>query len=156
MQEQPDYVTRLQDAYGEPGQAAFGSAVFHDKSPGKADLAGEAIEKYRYFVGDLWDRYGESAWMAPWKEVYVRDADARPDIQAELRAIADPDARNSVLMILEMVDGGKPALSVAFDDASVTELCVFTTGDGAAMSGLVIAARRALSGEDLFLVFLMD
>ncbi|MEJ2321650.1 MAG: hypothetical protein P8Z31_04675 [Gammaproteobacteria bacterium] len=35
MQEPPDYVARL--------QAAYGSAVFHDTSPGKADLAVEDL-----------------------------------------------------------------------------------------------------------------
>ena len=156
MPEQPDYVTRLQAAYGGPGQAAFGSAVFHETSPGRGDLAEEALAKYRYFVGDLWERYGEKAWMASWKEVYVRGAGARREIQAELRGIADPEARNSVPMILEMVEGGVAALSGAFDAAAVTELRVFTIGDGAAMSGLLIAARRAHSGDDLLLVFLMD
>ena len=23
-------------------------------------------------LGKLWDRYGEAAWMGPWKEVYAR------------------------------------------------------------------------------------
>ncbi len=97
--------------------------------------------------------------MGPWREVHVRNARATPNIVAELRAITDPDARLSVPMILDTVDrpdAARAALSAAFDDSAVTELRVFNLGDGAAMSGLSIAARRGVSGEAGFLVFLMD
>jgi glycine cleavage system aminomethyltransferase T len=62
-------------------------------------------------------------------------------------------------MILDAVqdaDKARAALSAAFDDATVTELSVYNIGDGAAMSGLLIAARRGATGESTFLVFLMD
>jgi hypothetical protein len=62
-------------------------------------------------------------------------------------------------MILDTVqdaDQARAALAATFDDATVTELSVYNIGDGAAMSGLLIAARRAETSEALFLVFLMD
>ena len=97
--------------------------------------------------------------MGPWKEVYTRPTGAKADILAELRGIADPDAQNSVPMILENVDGAeqaRAALAAAYDDPAVTELRVFNLGDGEAMLGLLVASRRQATGEATFLVFLMD
>jgi hypothetical protein len=65
----------------------------------------------------------------------------------------------SVEMILDNVDDpekARTALSAAFDDPAVTELAVYNTGDGAAMSGALVAARRGDAGATTFLVFLMD
>jgi len=159
IREKRDDVTRLQAAYGGPSQEGFGSAVFSETLPGADDLRQAALAKYRYFVGKLWDRFGEATWMGPWKEVYAREPGATPDIVAELRAIADRDARLSVPMVLENIEGAeaaRAALSAAFDDPAVTELRVFNLGDGEAMSGLLVAARRGADGESTFLVFLMD
>jgi len=156
--EKPAYVTALEAAYGPPSQAGFGSAVFHETLPGNDDLAGAALSKYRYFVGQLWDRFGESAWMGPWKEVYARTSGVKPDVVAELRGVADRDAQLSVPMILDNVEGAdaaRAALSNAFDDPAITDLRVFNLGDGGAMSGLLLAGRRG-GGETTFLVFLMD
>ena len=160
---QPDYVTALQAAYGAPSQAAFGSAVFYEQTT-SGDLEQAALAKYRTFVGKLWEQYGEAAWLDPWKKVYARQPDAKADggsadIVAELRGIQDQAARMSVPMILENIEGAeqaRAALSTAFDDPAVTELLVYNTGDSGAMSGLLIAARRAATGEDTFLVFLLD
>jgi len=155
----PEYATALQAAYGAPSQAAFGSAVFYEPKTGNADLTTLALAKYKYFVGDLWGRYGEEAWMGPWKEVYVRPAGAKPGIVAELNGITDVDARNSVPMILDVVQDAaqaKAALAAAFDDPAVTDLRVFNLGDGGAMSGVLVAGRRPDTGAALFLVFLLD
>ena len=152
-------VASLEDAYGTPSQAGFGSAVFHEQMKAGDDLEQAALAKYRYFTGDLWERWGEEAWMSPWKEVYVRQAGAKPDIMAELRGISDPDAAISVPMILDNIDGAdqaRAALAAAYDDPAVTDLRVFNLGDGGAMSGLLIAGRRQGTGEATFLVFLMD
>jgi hypothetical protein len=158
-QSKPDYVTDLEAAYGAPSQAGFGSAVFHEQLAAGDDLEQAALAKYKYFVGDLWERYGEDAWMGPWKMVYTRPEDGKRDIVAELRGITDREARMSVEMILDNVDDPKKAraaLSAAFDDPAVTELAVYNTGDGAAMSGLLISGRRADTSDATFLVFLMD
>jgi hypothetical protein len=156
---EPAYVTGLEAASGAPSQAAFGSAVFHEQLKAADDLAQAALAKYKYFVGDQRQRYGEDAWMGPWKEVYTRPTGAKPDIVAELRGIADPDAQNSVPMILENIDGAeqaRAALAAAYDDPAVTELRVFNLGDGETMAGLLVAGRRQATGEATFLVFLMD
>jgi hypothetical protein len=58
-------------------------------------------------------------------------------------------------MILNDVDGAeaaRAALSAAFDDSAVTELMVYNVGDGGAMSGLLVAGRRAETGEATFLL----
>ncbi len=165
--DKPAYVTQLELAYGAPSQAAFGSAVFFEHVQADDDLAAAALAKYRYFTGDLWDRYGEEAWMGPWKEVYARKAGARKDIGSELRGITDIDARISAPMILDVVQGADracEALAAAYDDPAVTELRVFNLGDGGAMSGILVAGRRSAGGgakgegsnEAIFLVFLLD
>lgn len=155
----PAYVTALEAAYGAPSQAGFGSAVFYEPMKAGDDLAKAALAKYKYFTGELWERWGEDAWMGPWKEVYTRPTGAKADIVAELRGIADPDARNSVPMILVNIEGAdkaRAALAAAYDDPAVTELRVFNLGDGEAMSGLLVAGRRQATGVATFLVFLMD
>ena len=155
----PQYVTALEAAYGAPSQAGFGSAVFYEPMKAGDDLAKAALAKYKYFTGELWERWGKAAWMGPWKEVYTRPAGAKPDIVAELRGIADPDAQNSAPMILDVVqdaDKARAALAAAYDDPAVTELRAFNLGDGEAMSGLLVAGRRGATGEATFLVFLMD
>jgi hypothetical protein len=155
----PPYVIDLEAAYGAPNQAGFGSAVFHEQLEASASLERAALAQYQYFVGDLWERYGQEAWMGPWKEVYARKGDSTPDILSELNSITDADARSSVPMILEVVENAeaaRQALAAAYDDAAVTELAVYTVGDGEAMSGLLVAGRRGETGEATFLVFLMD
>ena len=155
----PQYVADLEAAYGAPSQAGFGSAVFYEPLKVSDKLDQAALAKYKYFVGDLWGRYGEDAWMGPWKMVYTRPADGKRDIVAELRGITDREARMAVENILDNVEDpekARAALSAAFDDPAVTELAVYNTGDGAAMSGLLLAGRRGDAGEATFLVFLLD
>jgi len=153
------YVAQLEAAYGPPGQQGFGSAVFHEALRPGDDLATAALAKYRYFVGPLWDRFGEQAWMGPWREVYSRPSDARRDIVAELRAIEDREAQRSLTLLLDATENAataRAALATAFDDAAMTELRVFNLGDGAAMSGLLVAGRRAPGGDTTYVVVLMD
>ena len=155
----PAYVTALEAAYGAPSQKGFGSAVFLEQMAAGDDLTKAALARYKAFTGELWERYGEDAWMGPWKEVLSRPAGAKPDIVAELRGIADPAAQNSVPMILENIDGAdkaRAALTAAYDDPAVTELRVFNLGDGEAMSGLLVAGYRKAAAEATFLVFLLD
>lgn len=155
----PDDIVALQAAYGPPSQAAFGSAAFYEPDASGVDLADLALAQYKVFVGDLWDRYGEDAWMGPWKEVYARPAGGAPNIVTELRGIDDADAALSTPMILDVVDdadAARAALAATYDDPAVTELRVFTLGDGEAMTGLLVAGRRGATGEATFLVFLMD
>jgi hypothetical protein len=153
----PVYVVELESAYGAPSQAGFGSAVFYEAAIAAVDLEQAALDKYRYFVGDLWERFGEAAWLRTWRLLYTR-SDRRRDIASELLASADRDARQLAPLI---VDNGsnaassRQALAAAFADESVTLLQVYKIGDGAALSGLLIAGWRE-NGAAIFLVLLLD
>jgi hypothetical protein len=158
-QTKPNTVIGLEAAYGASSQAGFGSAVFYEQMRASEDLEKLALEKYRYFVGDLWERYGEGAWMGPWKEVYARMAGLKRDIVVELRNIKDSDAAISVSMILDNIEGAEKArlaLSSVYDHPAMTDLRVFNLGDAGAMSGILIAGRNNETGETIFLVFLLD
>lgn len=155
----PAYVIDLEKFYGAPSQSGFGSAVFFEPVQMAGDVEKKALEMYKHFVGDLWQRYGEDAWMGPWKKVYSRTKGGKHDIVTELRSIQDPDVASSVSMLLDNNDNGEQALnalSAAFDAAATNDLQVFGAGDGAAMSGLLIAGQRANEAGATFLVFLMD
>ena len=155
----PEYVTDLEAAYGAPSQAAFGSAVFHAQLKASDNLEQAAFAKYKYFVGEQWERFGEAAWKGPWKVVYSRQPGAQHDIVAELRGITDRargSQRRWSWMKSRTSTRHARALSAAFDDSAVTELVVCNLGDGAAMSGILVAGRRGATGEATFLVFLLD
>lgn len=154
----PGDVSDLITIYGPPSQAGFGSAVFHEQLAPDADLEQAALRHYRYFVGDLWERYGETAWMSTWKQVYARPPEAKADIVAEMGAIADPAAKLSVPLLLEPNSDAQSAqtvLSAVYDDVAIIELRLYTLGDGAALSGILVAGRRQ-NDEATFLVFLLD
>ena len=152
----PDFVLKLEAVFGVPSQAAFGSAVFHEHLATGDKLEQGALAKYKYFVGELWARYGEDAWMGPWQEVYARAKDATADIAGELGTLADRAAKLSASMLLEAGEDAAASLAAAFDDATVTELAVYALGDGGAMSGVLVAGRRAAREEATYLVFLLD
>jgi hypothetical protein len=136
----------------------MGSAVFFERLATGADLEKAAVAKYRQFVGASWERFGEKAWMGPWKQVNACPSGARPDVVAALRALEDAQARSSAEMLLDVVETAekaRAALAGVFDDPAVVELRIFNLGDGQAMSGLLVAGRRP-SGDATFLVFLMD
>jgi hypothetical protein len=155
----PAYVTALEAAYEAPSQAGFGSAIFFEQSQEPGSLEQAAQAKYRYFVGELWQRYGEDAWMGSWQTVYTRPPGADRAIVAELRAIEDRSAAQSVGLILDEAadpQAAAQALRGAFDDPTVSELAVYKIGDGAQMAGLLVTARRESGGETVMLVFLLD
>ena len=157
-QKKPLYIHDLETVYGPPSQNAFGSAVFYENRMTE-NLNQESLEKYRYFVGELWNRFGEDAWMGMWKEVYKRKQNIENDIVKELNNITDQDTRVSVPIFLEGIENSmdaQKALAAAFDDPAVTELTVHNIGDGAAMSGLLITAFRKKTGDATFIIFLMD
>ena len=82
-----EYIANLEAAYGLPSQSGFGSAVFFERVESAGVLERKALEKYEYFVGDGWKRAGKDTWMAQWKKVYVRPANAKHDIVGELRSL---------------------------------------------------------------------
>lgn len=154
-----DAVTALQTLYGSRSQAGFGSAVFDEIIQPETDLEAIARQSYQYFVGPLWEQYGEAAWMSPWKQVYGRPTGIQPDIVAELKAIRDPLAANYVpiLLLTETDDqaSAEQALATVFNHPQVTDLRVYAIGDGAAMSGLLLAGCRT-NGEITILLSLLD
>lgn len=151
-------VTVLQEIYGAPSQAGFGSAVFSDRLAPDTSLNAAALQYYRYFVGDRWAQFGEQAWLARWRLVYTRPAAAVPNIVAELQNLADAEALRSTDLILEFIPdpvAGKQALAAVYDDPAVQQLMVYTVGDGAAMSGLLIAGETN-EGIAIALIVLLD
>lgn len=154
----PDY-TELVNLYGAPSQAGFGSAVFYELIEPGSDLEPIALRYYQYFVGSLWEQYGESAWMSTWKQVYVRPDGVQSDIVAELGAIADPLAANYVpILLLSETDDytkAQQALAAVFNHPQVTDLSLYAIGDGAAMSGLLLIGCR-ITGETIVLISLLD
>jgi hypothetical protein len=152
----PDYIRELEVNFGLPNRNGFGSTVLFAIAEDRNDLEGIARGAYRFFVGDLWDRRGEAAWMGTWKLVHERTSTR--DILAELSNLDTPQYRSSADMLINVAENpeaGKAALTVAFDDPSILDMLVYGIGDGGAMSGLLIAARRS-DGEATLLVFLMD
>ena len=160
ISKKPEYVSLLEAAYGAPSQNGFGSAVFFELIGENEDLEKASLEKYKYFVGEIWERFGVESWMSAWREGYTRPEKSKHNIVAELQAISDPEFKitQAVPMVLEVVqnaDAAQLALSETYDAKDVVDLRVYSTGDGSAMSGLLIAGRRSNDGTT-FLVFLMD
>lgn len=154
----PKSVTDLMTAYGPPSQAAFGSAVFYQEMKPTDDLEKAAMAIYKHFVGEAWARFGEKAWMSVWAKVYERKAGAKHDIVAELRGLQGREVRASVELVLDNAENpeeARKALAAAYDDPAMTELAVYSIGDGAAMSGILVAGRQA-TGEATCLIFLLD
>ncbi|MBW4529685.1 MAG: hypothetical protein KME02_03245 [Aphanothece saxicola GSE-SYN-MK-01-06B] len=146
-------------SYGVPSQAGFGSAVFEDQLKPDKDLEFLARQYYQHFVGELWEKYGEAAWMSTWKLVYARSPGLQPNIVAELKAIADPQAIQFMpfLLLTDTDDRSKAqqALEAVFNHPQITDLRVYAIGDDAAMPGLLVAGNRS-TGETTILVSLLD
>ena len=161
--DRPSYVTALETIFGPPSQAGFGSAVFYEPLAANAALAETALARYKFFVGPLWERFGEAAWLTPWQAVYTRQPGAQRDLAAELQALPDRALALTAAMLLENAEdeaAARVALSAAYDDPAVTELVIYRIGDGAAMSGVLIAGRRSpagsTAGDAVFLLLLLD
>lgn len=153
---EPDYRERLETAFGRPSNAAWGSAVFFETDIEDGELSSRAIQYYRNFVGDLWQRFGEAAWMSGWALVLARRGSG--DIVKELEQSDNRAVRTGAEMLLRVPDTEADriaALRATFDDPAVTLVEVYAAGDGGAYSGLMVAGRRT-NGEATLLVFLMD
>lgn len=152
----PGYVQALEEKFGAPNRNGFGSTVLFGTAASRDGLVRLAGDAYRYFVGDLWDRWGEAAWMGAWRLVFERTTSR--DVVSELSKLPDPQTRLSADVILTGTEdpaSSRAALAEAFDHPAVADLIVYNIGDGGAMSGLLVAARRT-NGEATFLMFLMD
>lgn len=138
----PSFVQALETVFGAPSQQAFGSSVFYIADD-QANIEKEAMSRYRYFLGSTWEKLGESNWLSTWELAYERKLGSPPDIVMELKGIPDRNVRMSASLLIENHEdatAAAAALGGAFDQPAVRELKVFKIGDGAAMSGLLIAA----------------
>jgi hypothetical protein len=152
----PNYVGALESIYGIPNQEGFGSTVLFSTAMNEEEWEKQSLKAYQFFVGELWERWGEAAWMGSWRLVYMRGQTG--DILEELRQLPDQQARSSAEMILdggEIPENAKKALVETFNDPLVSSLLIFNIGDGEQLSGLLVAARRR-NDEATYLVFLMD
>jgi hypothetical protein len=150
----------LEDVFGPPSQAGFGSAVFFfPEGPAQpSSLEQHAQQMYQHFCGEIWERFGVDNWLKTWKQLLQRTADSRGHIVKEIEALKDPEAGSAAGLLLDA--GGDPsraqaALAAAFDSPAITGLQIFKIGDGGAMSGALIAAEMA-TGARLFLIILLD
>lgn len=161
MTERPALVCDLENVFGVASSAAFGSTVFFDdqsSSGNQRTLEDMSIEKYRFFCGETWTKFGEDKWLKGWSELYHRSVGHTNGIVSELRSITVQPFRSCLTMFLdgnEDNDAVHQLLSKAFDGDGVRELRIFSLGDGEAMSGFLIASEMMDLGR-LFLAFLMD
>ncbi len=151
-------IEQLQAIYGKPSQSGFGSAVFCDRADPTLLLETVALHYYQYFLGDLWERFGAATWLTSWRQVYLRDPAHPRQIVSELQTLPGSAAQGAADLILTSIStpaAGQQALSAVYDDPAMTDLTIYTLGDGAAMSGLLIAGRYDHEATVL-LVFLLD
>ena len=134
-------IEALEKVYGKPNSTGFGSAVFFDDSKQNADLASIALDVYKLFIGEKWNAETETTWMSAWKKVYERSPGNAADILSELNNIKDADAKRSVPLLTELVENaeqGKLALAAAYNHPDISQVELFSVGDGEAMSGLLL------------------
>jgi hypothetical protein len=132
----------LEQVFGKPGSAGFGSAVFYEVSNRGSGLASIALGDYKLFMGEKWNNETAAKWMSAWKLVFERSPGAASDILTELNNIKDADAKRSVPLLTELVENaeqGKLALAAVFNHRDVAQVQVFSVGDHAEMSGLLIS-----------------
>lgn len=141
-----DIIKALEQVYGKPGSTGFGSSVFYNMSNQGASLTSIALGDYKLFMGEKWNPETEATWLSGWKIVYERNTGTAPDIIRELNNIKDPDAKRSVPLLTELIenaDQGKAALAAAFNHPNISHVAVFTVGDNAEMSGLILSGLYA-------------
>lgn len=151
-------ISELEKWYGPAEPAGMGNAVVVDPLPVSESLEAVAKQRYQWFVGKMWQSVGEAAWLENWKEVYRRPEEGQHDILAELKAISDRDARQSVPLMIadrENAAAASAALQKVYDSPKILELRVFNLGDGGAMSGLIVAGRTD-DEQTVQVIFLMD
>ncbi len=163
MDDKPKWIAVLEDAFGVPSQAAFGTAVFYERlsdEPTTTEspiLEQHALKWYQHFCGETWQKFGPKAWIGEWKLVYRRPRKAS-SILEELNSLEDPQTRMNAETMLDGApdpQAARSALEEAFDDPNTVELLVFKMGDGGAMSGLMIVGRRS-NQESACVAFLLD
>lgn len=149
---------QLQAVFGPAANTGFGSATFQRRGVGADGLEAAALGVYQEFLGPNWDRFGESAWKEGWRRLHLGAPSATEGVVALLARLSSESPDSSTTMIIEahsQPDSARSALAGTFDAASIRQLAVYAIGDGAAMSGCLIAATDA-TGDAVFVAFLMD
>ncbi len=139
-------IDALEKVYGKPNNEGFGSAVFYQAAIKNSGLATIALETYKLFMGDKWNAETEATWMSTWKLVYERSPGKAADILNELNNIKDANAKRSVPLLTELIENaeqGKLALAGAYNHPDVSQVQLFSVGDGAEMSGLLLCGLYA-------------
>ena len=153
----PEPFSALEAVFGGPSNSAWGSAVFVDRVDPRADLEKQALAVYRTFIGALWERFGENAWIGGWRLVQAREGAG--DIVAELTTSSSPVVKSATDMLLNTNAAARDdvyaALSAAFDSSDTDVMQIYEIGDGAAYSGVLVAGRMK-SGATAILAFVMD
>lgn len=140
------FIEALEQVYGKRSNSGFGSAVFYEASKLPGSLASMALDVYKFFMGNKWNNETEAAWLSGWKQVYERSPGTVPDILSELKNIKDEDAKRSVPLLTELIENaeqGRHALESAFNYSGISHAAVFTVGDSAAFSGLILSGIYA-------------
>jgi hypothetical protein len=139
-------IESLEKVYGKPNSTGFGSAVFYEVSKKDMELATIALDTYKLFMGDKWNAETEATWMSTWKLVYERNPGKAADILNELNNIKDADAKRSVPLLTELIENaeqGKLALAAAYNHPDISQVQLFSIGDGAEMAGLLLSGLYA-------------
>jgi hypothetical protein len=139
-------IESLEKVYGKPNSTGFGSAVFYEVSKKDMGLTTIALDTYKLFMGDKWNAESEATWMSSWKLVYERSPGKAADILNELNNIKDADAKRSVSLLTELIENaeqGKLALAAAYNHPDISQVQLFSIGDGAEMAGLLLCGLFA-------------
>lgn len=143
--------------YGSAATRGIGSAVFTAEGATTATLEAQALERYRTFVGDGWNKRMR-AWRGSFKELYRRASADKGAIDRELHAIKESELRGVVAAMIDDMESpatARAALAGAFDRPDVRELRLYSLGDGEQIAGVQVAAMYE-GGNSVFLVMLLD
>lgn len=158
--EQPAYVAALEEQYGGASSEGSGSAVFFLRVVPGMDLEPLARACYQHFLGWLWERRGE-AMFAEWREVWRREADSAESGGGILDGLRQSGNFFVEMQLEQLIDNqdspddAQAAISLAFDDAAVSDARAYYLGDDDIWSGILLGGQRA-NGETTFLIFLCD
>lgn len=143
----------LADVFGGESVEGWGSAVFIRPKSDTIEATARSI--YQAFAPKKFARFGEAMWQG-WKQSLAVNG-AVEDIFVSLTTHDDFQLNLQAAQLVEAHDD--PIMSLAtlndtFADPAITDLHVYTIGDGNALAGVLIIAERAT--DYIALVSLLD
>ena len=156
----PAYLIALEEQYGGPKSEGSGSAVFFLQVVPDMDMERLAKAAYQHFLGWLWERRGE-AMFAEWGEVWRRQADSTAPRGTILDGLSQSGNFFVEMQVEQLIynhdspDEAQAAISLAFDDPSVTDARAYYLGDGEMWTGVLLGGQRS-NGDTTFLIYLSD